>query len=206
MVRKIDENIKKAFSSVGFAEEEVQAGCWLLERSGKAVAWIALHKFLEKVAHRANIVFDEPKIFNCTADEVALYVSGKKGDNSAWSIGEASKVNNQNSYRWAMAEKRAKDRVILKLLGIAGDVYSEEEADEFKKEEKKSIDEKKEVLARFEKSVKYCESLAEISCENESLIKKINILLDDLAGLGLEAEKVKLTKIVNSKMKKEEIA
>jgi hypothetical protein len=31
-----------------------------------------------------------------------------------------------------MAEKRAKDRVILKLLGIAGDMYSEEEADEFK--------------------------------------------------------------------------
>lgn len=206
MIKKIDENIKKAFSSVGFSEEEVQAGCWLLERSGKAVAWIALHKFLEQVAHRANIVFDEPKIFNCTADEVALYVWGKKGDNSAWSIGEASKANNQNSYRWAMAEKRAKDRVILKLLGIAGDVYSEEEADEFKNEGKKAADEKKEVLARFEKSVKYCESLAEISCENESLIKKINILLDDLAGLGLEAEKVKLTNVVNSKMKKEEIA
>jgi len=32
-----------------------------------------------------------------------------------------------------MAEKRAKDRVILKLLGVAGDMYSEEEADEFKR-------------------------------------------------------------------------
>jgi len=31
-----------------------------------------------------------------------------------------------------MAEKRAKDRVILKLLGFAGEVYSEEEADDFK--------------------------------------------------------------------------
>ena len=30
-----------------------------------------------------------------------------------------------------MAEKRAKDRVILKLVGLHGDVYSEEEADEF---------------------------------------------------------------------------
>ncbi len=31
-----------------------------------------------------------------------------------------------------MAEKRAKDRVILKLAGIHGLVYSEEEADDFK--------------------------------------------------------------------------
>jgi hypothetical protein len=31
-----------------------------------------------------------------------------------------------------MAEKRAKDRVLLKLLGFAGEVYSEEEADDFK--------------------------------------------------------------------------
>ena len=31
-----------------------------------------------------------------------------------------------------MAEKRAKDRVILKLIGLSGDVYSEEEADDFK--------------------------------------------------------------------------
>lgn len=205
MVKKIDEKIKKTFSSVGFTEEEVQAGCWLLERSGKAVAWIALHKFLEQVAHRANIVFDEPKIFNCTADEVALYVCGKKGDVSAWSVGESSKLNNQNAYRWAMAEKRAKDRVILKLLGIAGDVYSEEEADEFKNREKQEEKEKKAVLARFEKSLKYCESLANISCENEALIKKINALLDDLASVGLEAEKVKLTEIVDSKMKQKEI-
>jgi hypothetical protein len=37
-----------------------------------------------------------------------------------------------------MAEKRAKDRVILKLVGLHGDVYSEEEADEFKNEKPKS--------------------------------------------------------------------
>ena len=31
-----------------------------------------------------------------------------------------------------MAEKRAVDRVILKLLGVHGDMYSEEEAEDFK--------------------------------------------------------------------------
>ena len=76
---------------------------------------------------------------NCQDNEVAIYVRGTTPTiiggqmNQAWSIGEASSKNCTNEYRWAMAEKRAKDRVILKLLGVAGDMYSEEEADEFKK-------------------------------------------------------------------------
>jgi hypothetical protein len=36
----------------------------------------------------------------------------------------------QASYVWAMAEKRGKDRVIIKLAGI--EAYSEEESDDFK--------------------------------------------------------------------------
>lgn len=132
MVKTLDPVIKEAFKKVGFSEEEVKNGCWLLERNNKAVAWIALHKFLEKVAQRIGIVFDEPKVMNCTDGEVALWVSGGYDNQKAWSIGEASPKNCKNEYRWAMAEKRAKDRVILKLLGIAGDMYSEEEADEFK--------------------------------------------------------------------------
>ena len=52
-------------------------------------------------------------------------------DASEWSIGEASPYNNKNAYPFAMAEKRAKDRVILKLVGLHGDVYSQDEADEF---------------------------------------------------------------------------
>ena len=63
---------------------------------------------------------------------VAVLATGSIGDYSEWSIGEASPKNNKNAYPWAMAEKRAKDRVILKLLGFAGEVYSEEEADDFK--------------------------------------------------------------------------
>lgn len=137
--KKLDEYIVKAFKDLEFTDDEVQKGCWLLERSingeTKPVAWIAYHKFLERVAQKAGITFDEPKIFNLQADEIALYVNGKKGEFSAWAIGEASTGNltkTSKNYRWAMAEKRAKDRVILKLLGIAGDMYSEEEADEFK--------------------------------------------------------------------------
>lgn len=132
MVKTIDAHIKKAFADLGFSDNEVKDGCWLLERNEKAIAWICLHKFLERVAQKAGITFDEPKVLNLEKDEIALYVNGHKGDFSAWAIGEVSPKNCKNEYRWAMAEKRAKDRVILKLLGIAGDVYSEEEADDFK--------------------------------------------------------------------------
>jgi hypothetical protein len=58
------------------------------------------------------------------------------GDRAEWSFGEASPDNlkgGAKSFPYAMAEKRGKDRVILKLAGIHGLVYSEEEADDFKK-------------------------------------------------------------------------
>ena len=47
------------------------------------------------------------------------------------------KKNNKNSYPYAMASKRARDRVALQLLGLAGYIYSEEEADDFKNPPKK---------------------------------------------------------------------
>jgi hypothetical protein len=41
--------------------------------------------------------------------------------------GEASPKNNKNAYPVAMALKRAYDRVVLALLGVHGEVYSEDE-------------------------------------------------------------------------------
>ena len=61
-----------------------------------------------------------------------MVVFGHLGEISEWSIGEASPTNNKNAYPFAMAEKRAKDRVILKLIGLHGMVYSEIEADDFR--------------------------------------------------------------------------
>lgn len=139
MVKTLEPYIKKAFSDLGFSDDEIKNGCWLLEKAfkkgeeKKPIAWIAYHKFLERVADKAGIIFEKPEVMNCQEYEIAIYVNGKSGNKSAWSIGEASLKNCTNDYRWAMAEKRAKDRVILKLLGVAGDMYSEEEADEFKR-------------------------------------------------------------------------
>lgn len=134
MVKTLDTNIKEAFGKLGFAEEEVKEGCWLLERKGKPVAWIALHKFLERVASRAGIQFQPPVIVQADAEKkiAVIIVTGTLSEATEWSFGEATPDNNKNEYTFSMAEKRAKDRVILKLVGLHGSMYSEEEADDFK--------------------------------------------------------------------------
>jgi hypothetical protein len=61
----------------------------------------------------------------------------KKGDEYMESYGEASKANTKQTYPVAMAEKRALSRVILKIVGLYKyGVFGEEEADEFKRENK----------------------------------------------------------------------
>jgi len=96
--------------------------------------WVAYHKDLEIIAARAGIKFEMPVLLEADGQKkcAALCVAGNMDDRHEWSIGEASPNNNKNAYPFAMAEKRAKDRVILKLLGLSGFIYSEEEADDFK--------------------------------------------------------------------------
>lgn len=102
---------------------------------------VVLHKVLEQVAAKQGISFDPPTMIEADAEKktVVMLVSGRIGDKVEWSIGEAVPYNNKNSYPYAMAEKRAKDRVILKLIGVAGFVYSEDEADDFKAQRPENI-------------------------------------------------------------------
>lgn len=96
--------------------------------------WVIYHRAIERIAARAKITFDMPEIVEAkSADRiVAIVARGFMGDRSEWSFGEAAPGNNKNSYPYAMAEKRAKDRVVLKLVGLHGLAYSEEESDDFR--------------------------------------------------------------------------
>jgi murein DD-endopeptidase MepM/ murein hydrolase activator NlpD len=105
-------------------------------------ARVVKHKALERLAAQLNISYDAPQILRNERDEAVILVTGRLGDRSEWSIGEAlttdgtrpgnyKVVGKQAPYVYAMAEKRAKDRVILKLAGLHG-AYSEDEADDFK--------------------------------------------------------------------------
>ena len=107
---------------------------------------VIAHRCLERIAAKAKIAFDLPTVLRSERDEAVILVAGSMGDRREWSIGEALvNVNyrvsgKQAAYVYAMAEKRAKDRVILKLVELHGLAYSEEEADEFKQQSKASID------------------------------------------------------------------
>lgn len=95
--------------------------------------WVVKHKALERVAVEVGVKWDRPSVQVCdlTAKIAVVCAFGKLGDHEEWSFGEASPANNKNSYPMAMAEKRARDRVILKLLVTHGALYSEAEAEEF---------------------------------------------------------------------------
>jgi hypothetical protein len=125
-----DKKISEVLAKFG---EPMAGSIWRVQ--GTAVIY---HKTLERIAAQAKVVFDEPKIIRAERDEAVIQVTGHMGDRVEWSIGEALIGVNyrvsgkQAAYVYAMAEKRAKDRVILKLIELHGYVYSEEEADEFK--------------------------------------------------------------------------
>lgn len=113
--------------------EPMAGNVWRVQ--GTAVIY---HKALERIAVQAGIAFDQPNVLRAERDEAVILVTGRMGERAEWSIGEALvNVNyrvsgRQAAYVYAMAEKRAKDRVILKLVGLHGLLYSEEEADDFK--------------------------------------------------------------------------
>tara|TARA_S200002703_G_scaffold155013_1_gene158619 strand:+ start:49 stop:714 length:666 start_codon:yes stop_codon:yes gene_type:complete len=127
---KLPQALIDIFKEIGLTKEQATWDC-----HGTPVA---LHKALEQVAAHQGITFDAPKIVESdpALRSCVLIVTGRLKDKSEWSIGEAMPINidrgsHKQSYPYAMAEKRAKDRVILKLIGVAGFVYSEAEAAAF---------------------------------------------------------------------------
>ena len=133
MKNSIPENVATVLKDIGMKHNDAGWDCH--------GTYVLLHKALEKVAVQKNITFDKPEVLEANSEKriASLIVTGHMGDKSEWSVGEASPSNNKNSYPYAMAEKRAKDRVILKLVGLHGDVYSEDEADTFKDERPQEI-------------------------------------------------------------------
>ncbi len=125
MPRALDKTISEILSKYGETPKEA---CW--DCHG---VWVVYHKAIERMAARAGIVFDQPTVIEANAANktAVICVTGTMAERTEWSFGEASPANNKNAYPFAMAEKRAKDRVVLKLLGLHGLAYSEDESDDF---------------------------------------------------------------------------
>lgn len=123
MVKKLDPMLVEILSKYGIDGQQALWDC-----HGTLVMY---HRYVEQVAAQAGVSFGPPTIIEGDAAKgvVSLLCSGKMGDREEWSVGECSPKNNKNSYPYAMAEKRAKDRVVLKLVGLHGFVYSENEGE-----------------------------------------------------------------------------
>ena len=143
-MEQLNEKLKKLLSEVGEKvdmSDDKNSAVWSLPQNKNVL--IIKHKALEKISAHLGMWFDPPTILESDTGKkivslvVKGYIDDGKGKNTAWSIGEVSPDNyktyaKQSTYPYAMAEKRAVDRVILKLLGVHGDMYSEEEAEDFK--------------------------------------------------------------------------
>ena len=109
---------------------------WKHKQSGK---WIITHDACEKIASIENIVLAKWETLNSERDFCRFLITMAMPmkdltEKLIASIGEAGKENCQSKYYGSMAEKRGVDRCILKLINAYEyGIYSDSEADSFKK-------------------------------------------------------------------------
>ena len=155
---------------------------------------VVKHKALERLAAAMKIQFLAPQILRAERDEAVILATGdihRAGEAviREWSIGEALVNVNYRvtgkmaAYVYAMAEKRAKDRVILKLAGLQG-VYSEDEADDFKEPSGPSMSER---AAAAEKKITAAKTAEELETTWRGLDEDLKpIFRLRVANLGAE--------------------
>lgn len=89
------------------------------------------HKYIEIAGQNKGVIIESLDEIEKNSKEgvVAIKCTASLNGNRVITYGEATPKNNTNAYPYAMAEKRAIDRAVLKLIGIHGFVYSEDEVD-----------------------------------------------------------------------------
>ena len=124
------ENVTNALKEIGLKSEDCLWDCH--------GTWVLKHYACERLAAHNGITWDDPILIENDSDagKVVMKLWGYLGDKSEFTFGEATPKNSKNAYPYAMAEKRAKDRIILKLIGFHGEIYSEDEAEDFEEEVK----------------------------------------------------------------------
>lgn len=130
MGKPLDDRVKKILKKLEFDPKECLWDCH--------GTWVMYHRFIEIAGASAGIRYILEEVETNSQEGIVCIKcsAGNKVDATDHSFipevttyGEASPKNNKNSYPYAMAEKRAVDRAILKLLGLHGFIYSEDEMD-----------------------------------------------------------------------------
>jgi len=92
---------------------------------------------VDKIQAIAGITVSYELVYNAFGPDglyVAVKAIGTRGDKTIETFGEAAPNNTTQNYPFAMAEKRAMARAVLKLAGLYElGFFSEDEADDFGK-------------------------------------------------------------------------
>ena len=128
MVANIEPRVKKILAQYDLNPEHA---LWSLTRGNKTTM-VMLHKYCELVGAKAGVIIDDlVEVETNSASGIAVVKCYAHNDKmKVITYGEASPKNSKVAYPYAMAEKRAVDRAILKLVGLHGFVYSEDEIDD----------------------------------------------------------------------------
>ena len=122
MAKPLDKRVSEILKKLGFDPKQCLWDCH--------GTWVMYHRFIEIAGAKNSIAYDLTEIETNSKDGiVCIKCTAKRNGDSVITYGEASPKNTKNAYPYAMAEKRAVDRAILKLLGLHGFVYSEDEMD-----------------------------------------------------------------------------
>jgi hypothetical protein len=122
----MDKHIEDIINELGFDPKEV---LWKCHNT-----WVMYHRYIEIAGNVKGVIIETLDEVETKSSEgiAVIKCTATMGDMKAITFGEASPKNCKIAFPYAVAEKRAVDRAILKLIGLHGFVYSEEEADDFK--------------------------------------------------------------------------
>ncbi len=156
MGKPIDDRVKKILKELDFDPKQCLWDCHN--------TWVMYHRYIEQAGAIKKIEYDLTEIeTNSAAGVVCIKCTASIGVNGGKAkcitYGEASPKNTKNSYPYAMAEKRAIDRAILKLLGLHGFIYSEDEMDLSQTNKQKIGPSDDEALGTFEEQIKNAANL-----------------------------------------------
>ena len=179
MVANIEPRVKKILAQYDLNPEHA---LWSLTRGNKTTM-VMLHKYCELVGAKAGVIIDDlVEVETNSASGIAVVKCYAHNDKmKVITYGEASPKNCKVAYPYAMAEKRAVDRAILKLVGLHGFVYSEDEIDDTEDQKIGSADD--EAIHTFLTNIKGSKTLKQATGYYE--MARVNIAKAKQSNPGL---------------------
>ena len=148
MAKPLDKRVTAILKGLGLTKEESLWDCH--------GTWVMYHRYIEIAGVKKKISIDDLSEIETNSEKGIVVIKCKASLDKMKVItyGEASPKNTRNAYPYAMAEKRAIDRAILKLIGLHGFIYSEDELDVKQTSNTKVRSSDNEVLEKFQSEIK----------------------------------------------------